>query len=65
MAVTESKALLPCPFCGGMARIRHMYVSDEPSHSMVECGKCHIKTDFYVYELGERNVIKVWNRRVD
>ena len=30
----------------------------------VKGGKCHIKTDFYLYEFGERNVIRVWNRRV-
>lgn len=64
MAVTESKVLLPCPFCGGKARIKHLYVGGEPSHSRVECGKCHIKTDFYVYQFGERNVTRVWNRRV-
>ena len=65
MAVTESKVLLPCPFCGSKARIKHLYVGGEPSHSRVECGKCHIKTDFYVYQFGERNVIRVWNRRVN
>lgn len=55
--------LKPCPFCGGKARIKHLYISDEPSHSRIECSKCHIKTDFYLYEYGERNVIRVWNRR--
>lgn len=41
-----------------------MYVACEPSHSMIECSKCHVKTDYYVYEYGERRVIGMWNRRV-
>lgn len=53
-----------CPFCGGSARIRHLYLAGEPSHSKIECSKCHIKTDYYLYEYGDRNVIKLWNRRV-
>ena len=56
--------LKPYPFCGGRARIKRMYVACEPSHSMIECSKCHVKTDYYVYEYGERRVIGVWNRRV-
>lgn len=56
--------LKPCPFCGGKALIRRMYVAGEPSHSSVECSECNVKTDFYVYQHDERNVIKVWNRRV-
>lgn len=61
--MSDNEKLLPCPFCGGEARIRHMYVAGEPSHSMAECTKCHVKTDFYVYQFGERNVIDVWNSR--
>ena len=61
----KPERLKPCPFCGGKATIRHMYVAREPSHSRVECTSCHVKTDFYVHEYGERNVIRVWNRRVD
>lgn len=61
--VTDENGLMPCPLCGGKARIRHMYVAGEPSHSRVECTECNVKTDFYVYEYGERNVIRVWNRR--
>ena len=53
-----SDELLPCPFCGTTPIIRHLYLAGEPT-----CPLCHIKTDFYVYQYGERNVIKVWNRR--
>ena len=63
--MTVTVKLLPCPFCGGKARIKHLYVGKEPTHSKVECSKCHVKTDFYLYEYGERNVTKVWNRRAD
>lgn len=59
-----NRELLPCPFCGGKARFKHLYVAGEPSHTKIECSKCHIKTDYYLHEYGERNVIKVWNRRV-
>jgi len=60
--MTETE-LKPCPFCGGVPRIRHLFMADEPTHSRVECTNCHIKTDYYVYEFGERNVAKIWNRR--
>ena len=63
--MTATDELLPCPFCGGTARIRHLTTAGVPTHSMVECTKCHIKTDYYVYEFGERNVAKIWNRRVE
>ena len=53
------------PFCGGAPRIQHVFMADEPTHSRVICTNCHAKTDYYVYEFGDRNIIKVWNRRVD
>lgn len=64
--MTATDKLKPCPFCGGKARIMHLTsASGIETHSMVECRSCHIKTDYYVYEFGERNVIKVWNRRIN
>lgn len=65
MGVTDE--LRPCPFCGGKARIKHLYYvdGDDPTHSKVECGTCHIGTTYYVYQHGDRNVIEVWNRRSD
>lgn len=61
-----SAELKPCPFCGGKARIRHITSAGGiETHSMVECSSCHIKTDYYVYQYGEHNVIKVWNRRTN
>ena len=65
MAVPTSEELLPCPFCGGAPRIQHLFMADKPTHSRVICTNCHAKTDYYVYEFGERNIIKVWNRRAD
>ncbi len=63
MSATDK--LLPCPFCGGAPRIQHLFMADEPTHSRVICTNCHVKTDYYVYEFGERNIIKVWNRRAE
>ena len=40
--------LKPCPFCGGKARIKHLYVANEPTSSKVECSRCHIGTTYYV-----------------
>ena len=57
--------LRPCPFCGGTPRVKHLFSGGEPTHSRVECTRCHIKTDYYVYEFGERNIIRVWNRRTN
>ena len=56
--------LKPCPFCGGKARTRHLYLADEPTHTKVECSTCHIGTDYYLYEYNDRRVAKVWNTRV-
>ena len=57
--------LKPCPFCGGKARIKHLYVANEPTSSKVECSRCHIGTTYYVYQYGDDNVIRLWNARVD
>lgn len=58
-----SEELKPCPFCGGAPRIKHLITAGIRTHSRIECTNCHIKTDYYVHEFSERNVIKVWNRR--
>ena len=63
--MTATDELLPCPFCGGEARVRHLTTAGVRTHSMVECTNCHVKTDYYVHEFGERNVAKIWNRRID
>lgn len=61
--MSNNEKLLPCPFCGGKARFVHLYVAREPTHTMAECTKCHVKTDYYLYQFGNRNVINVWNKR--
>ena len=63
--MSERPALLPCPFCGGRARVKHIITAGVRTHSMVECTNCHVKTDYYVHEFGERNVVRIWNRRAD
>ena len=44
--------LLPCPFCGGKAWIKHLTTAGIHTHSRVECTNCHVKTDYYVHEFG-------------
>ena len=63
--MTATDGLLPCPFCGGKAIVKHLITAGIRTHSRVECANCHIKTDYYVHEFGERNLIKVWNRRAE
>lgn len=64
-AMSATDELKPCPFCGGEAQIKHLITAGVRTHSRVECTRCHVKTDFYVHQFGERNVIKVWNRRTN
>lgn len=61
--VTATEGLLPCPFCGGRPIVRYLTTAGIRTHSRIECTNCHVKTDYYVHEFGERNVTKVWNRR--
>lgn len=65
MSISDSQTLLSCPFCGGEARIKHLITAGVRTHSRVECTRCHVKTDYYIHEFGERNVIAVWNRRAE
>ena len=55
--------LLPCPFCGGKAFVKYLYTAGIRTHNRVECSRCHIKTDYYLHEFGNRNIIAIWNRR--
>ena len=63
--MSETDKLKPCPFCGGKAQIKHLITAGVRTHSRAECTRCHVKTDYYIHEFGERNVIAVWNRRVE
>lgn len=59
--------LLPCPFCGGEARLCSSQIC--PSVDVVvECVECHAGTKFFndgeADEL-RREAIEAWNRRVE
>lgn len=53
----ENVKLLPCPFCGGDARLINFY-----GLYMVDCETCRIATDTY-HE--KEDAIKTWNTRAN
>ncbi len=56
---TEREIILPCPCCGGKARLENMGF---PHH--VYCEKCGLKSTSVKYEKeGEKDAIKKWNTR--
>lgn len=56
---TEKGVVLPCPCCGGKARLENMGF---PHH--VYCEKCGLKSTSVKYEKeGEKDAIKKWNTR--
>lgn len=56
---TEKGIVLPCPCCGGKARLENMGF---PHH--VYCEKCGLKSTSVKYEKeGEKDAIKKWNTR--
>lgn len=69
-----TKALKPCPFCGGRAHKRTIKIHEHYGRKgnilkrrMIECrtGKCHIRpsTWLYINTLQWDEVIAVWNQR--
>lgn len=61
-----NNTLLPCPFCGGDARIKSRYIGygsvglGARDWYTVECNECRAKSDEYGAEL---EAITAWNRR--
>lgn len=47
--------LRPCPFCGGVAHMRYIYV-----HQVI-CENCGVSTSFYQ---DENDAVNAWNGRV-
>lgn len=64
--MNETK-LKPCPFCGGIAEIKHDFY-DNDQHSYVRCRGCRCKiSDVQIsteYSSDEKAAER-WNRRVD
>ena len=52
--------LLPCPFCGGEARICAKSFTDGTAYAWVECGRCHAKSR---YSDSSEDLILAWNAR--
>lgn len=58
----ESKLLLPCPFCGGRAKVEEN--KDAPSYGVyhVYCRECYAEIERCNGE--KEKAIEAWNRRV-
>lgn len=60
----ESIELLPCPFCGGEAKLEltTQYYTDEPEmeNAFIRCMKCGVWTDEHVYAT---EAAAAWNTR--
>ena len=57
--------LLPCPFCGGEAKVlKHTFMDDDGFEDIwgwsIECMDCHVATRGYN---GEGQAIDAWNTR--
>lgn len=70
MKIKLNEALLPCPFCGGKARVYYAPTNDEagiPCYG-VNCEECNVMigttkdgvTDFYRTAI---EAVNAWNRR--
>lgn len=59
--MSESKELLPCPFCGGEATLYSWRDCDFTTHHHIGC-KCGIT---FEYNDVVSDLIEAWNKRVD
>lgn len=66
--------LLPCPFCGGEAKIKHGYPGQQQKgmrQSVVQCKRCGCRTVTYrqlayqSWKEVDEQAAEVWNRRTD
>jgi Lar family restriction alleviation protein len=58
--MTDPKVLLPCPFCGGEAKLD---INDDHTNKVfIYCKTCGISTDTYLPS-GKQEAIAAWNRR--
>ncbi len=51
-----SEKLLPCPFCGGKAKVVQSH------NPYVICESCHVSTPMYSWKA---DAVKAWNRRTE
>ena len=68
--------LKPCPFCGGEAEVRTVYIEKErkdvPMFSYARCVRCFAQTDEFSYKNTDMtganpvdSAIEAWNRRTE
>lgn len=60
LEMKAEEELLPCPFCGGGARVIET-CSYGVDHYFIECMKCFGRT---VSKIQQEDAIAAWNRRV-
>lgn len=69
---TEKGVLLPCPCCGGEAKLKKGFPSSQrPNYhqALVQCKKCHLRTvthtqcAFESWQDAIKSVLSVWNTR--
>jgi len=54
--------LLPCPFCGGEATWKLMFMDDKNGEDRaIECSKCRAEVNC----INHKQAIKVWNTRTN
>jgi Lar family restriction alleviation protein len=60
----NKQTLLPCPFCGGKAKLRTGRAAEDAEYAQVTCGGCSTSTDFFedAYAPTE-DAAHAWNRR--
>lgn len=65
--MSESAKLLPCPFCGGKAKIHAAVVETEKGDVIysgkagIHCTECHVETRLYK---NAKEAAQKWNRRI-
>ena len=57
--MNKTPELLPCPFCGGEAKLVKSKSKVNDYH--IKCDRCSIKTGWWY---GKSDVVKTWNNRV-
>ena len=69
-----TEKLKSCPFCGGEAKLKHGFPSQQGHNrrsAFIQCKKCMAKSktryklEFESIEENDRLVVKAWNRRTD
>lgn len=64
LAALDRAELLPCPFCGGKAKVVGHQCAEDACTAYVECTDCGAKTDYFEDAYTPRpEAIAAWNTR--